>query len=91
MRAENCEKIISAYWNCPNCKSERFGNGQGTLDIVGKEFTRTCKCGYVIKGIETEKGEIKVSFEYLPYKKRILSFHNSNMANVTAKNHFNIL
>lgn len=42
-------RLIKQYGNCPECGNDRVGNGEGTLVIKAKLFSRTCKCGWSIQ------------------------------------------
>lgn len=62
MKMQNTLIILSSYGTCPLCGSDKLGNGAGTLDIEDADFKRTCKCGWVVKGIETTDEEIFETF-----------------------------
>jgi hypothetical protein len=39
-------QIMKKYGKCPDCGSEKLGNGEGTLEVDDDTFKRTCKCGF---------------------------------------------
>lgn len=41
-------ELMKKYSLCPECGSDKLGNGAGTLNIADNVFARTCKCGYSI-------------------------------------------
>jgi hypothetical protein len=41
-------ELLKKYADCPDCGSDKVGNGAGTLEIEDNTFTRTCKCGFEI-------------------------------------------
>lgn len=41
-------KLMEQYAQCPKCKSDKVGNGAGTLEVDGGLFRRTCKCGWSV-------------------------------------------
>lgn len=48
--------LMSKYEKCPECGSDRIGNGQGGIIVEDNTFTRTCKCGFKITvNVEGEK------------------------------------
>ncbi|MDA7028626.1 DUF3797 domain-containing protein [Bacillus sp. CLL-7-23] len=52
--------------DCPNCKNEEIGNGEGTLNIDDNTVQRTCKCGFNFKydvNNGTDKTKIKNSID----------------------------
>ena len=42
------------YEICPQCGSGRIGNGEGTVNVEGPTFIRTCKCGWKVEVHEDE-------------------------------------
>ncbi|WEG14125.1 DUF3797 domain-containing protein [Pullulanibacillus sp. KACC 23026] len=50
-------ELMEKYSNCPDCGSDRLGNGKGTLNIDEDGFIRTCNCGFSIK--INSKGEMQ--------------------------------
>lgn len=32
--------------DCPKCRSQYIGNGQGSLEVDNNIIKRTCKCGF---------------------------------------------
>jgi transcription elongation factor Elf1 len=41
-------QLLKKYSNCPDCGSDKLGNGEGTLNIENEVFERTCKCGWSV-------------------------------------------
>jgi transcription elongation factor Elf1 len=48
MNAFTFLKISEKYNNCPECGSDKIGNGEGTLTVEDDTYTRTCKCGFEV-------------------------------------------
>ncbi|WP_240036602.1 DUF3797 domain-containing protein [Paenibacillus amylolyticus] len=49
--------LMEKYAQCPKCKSDKVGNGAGTLEVEDDTFKRTCKCGWAVlvkKGLVRE-------------------------------------
>lgn len=42
-------ELMRKYNECPQCGNDKLGNGEGTLNIDGDDFKRTCKCGWEIE------------------------------------------
>ena len=49
-------KLLKQYSICINCGNDKIGNGEGTVNINGNIFERTCKCGWSIK-VENKQGD----------------------------------
>jgi transcription elongation factor Elf1 len=49
MNAWKAVELMGVYNNCPDCGSEKLGNGEGTLEIEDDTFKRTCKCGWSVE------------------------------------------
>lgn len=45
-------ELLNEYYKCPQCGSDKVGNGAGTFNITETTFTRTCKCGWEVKIVE---------------------------------------
>lgn len=58
MNAVKSVKLIRKYANCPNCGSDKIGNGEGTLEIDDDTFKRTCKCGWSVEVDENDKTKV---------------------------------
>lgn len=41
--------LMKKYAKCQNCGNELVGDGEGTLEINGNIFKRSCKCGWSIE------------------------------------------
>ena len=54
MNAYKATELMDKYSYCPNCGNGAVGNGEGTLNINGDTFERTCKCGWSVKVKETK-------------------------------------
>ena len=66
MNAYDLLKIAPFVNNCPNCKSDKIGNGEGSLKVDDNTFTRTCKCGFEItidSNNSTSKAVVKKTVE----------------------------
>lgn len=55
-------EYMEKYGICQNCGNDKFGNGEGTMEIdvvKGFDFIRKCKCGWrvEIKSKESEGGK----------------------------------
>lgn len=48
MNVVDSMELIKKYANCPECGSDKIGNGEGSLIIEENIFKRGCKCGYSI-------------------------------------------
>ncbi|KAA1180676.1 DUF3797 domain-containing protein [Paenibacillus sp. B2(2019)] len=46
--------LMKKYVACLECGNENLGNGEGTLQIEGDTFRRTCKCGWKVETDATE-------------------------------------
>ena len=57
MKIEKTMALMRKYMYCPNCQSDRVGNGKGTLVIEKDYFHRTCECGFDVKIYEDDKIE----------------------------------
>lgn len=42
-------RLMRKYAKCKDCGNELIGDGEGTLEINGDTFKRTCKCGWSIE------------------------------------------
>jgi len=42
-------KLLKRYSTCPKCGSDKVNNGEGSVNIDGNLFERTCKCGWSVK------------------------------------------
>lgn len=57
---EKAVEYIQKYGLCRSCGNDKFGNGQGTMEIdtvKGFDFIRTCKCGWRVE-IKSSEGEV---------------------------------
>jgi Domain of unknown function (DUF3797) len=48
MNAMEFLRISAKYNNCPDCGSDKLGNGEGTLSVEEDIYKRTCKCGFEV-------------------------------------------
>lgn len=55
MIVEAVLKLMKKYGKCPKCGNETLRNGQGTLIIEDKTFTRTCNCGFIVTVNENDE------------------------------------
>lgn len=56
MNAIESIKLMRKYNQCPNCGNDKVGGGEGTVNIEGEVFRRTCKCGW---SVTVENGKAK--------------------------------
>jgi transcription elongation factor Elf1 len=49
MNALKAVELLRKYNTCPECGSEKVGNGEGSVTVDDDKFERTCKCGWMIK------------------------------------------
>lgn len=54
MNAFKLLEIMPKYANCPDCGSNKIGNGQGVLIVENNTYTRSCECGFSITLDENE-------------------------------------
>ncbi|KAE8559114.1 DUF3797 domain-containing protein [Paenibacillus polymyxa] len=72
MNLKRSLELIEKYGKCEQCGNENISNGEGTLNIDGDVFERTCKCGWKVTvrpATEEEKKraeEMKVIFADTP-------------------------
>lgn len=52
MNWKESSKLMKKYSTCPDCGSDKVGNGSGSYSIDGETFERKCKCGFKIKIVE---------------------------------------
>lgn len=41
--------LMNKYNKCPECGSDKVGNGEGVLDVGDSTFFRSCKCGWEVE------------------------------------------
>lgn len=56
MNALKAVELLRKYDKCPECGSDKIGNGSGTIEILEDTFKRTCKCGWSIE-VKEERSE----------------------------------
>ncbi len=49
MNALKTVELLRKYSECPNCGSDKLGNGSGSVEVDDYTFKRTCKCGWSIE------------------------------------------
>lgn len=49
MNITTASKLLKQYSTCPKCGSDKINNGEGSININGNMFERTCKCGWNVK------------------------------------------
>ncbi|WP_082866948.1 DUF3797 domain-containing protein [Paenibacillus elgii] len=49
MNAWKAVRLMRKYENCKDCGNDLIGDGEGTLEINGDTFKRSCKCGWSIE------------------------------------------
>lgn len=49
MNALKAVELLRKYNTCPDCESEKVGNGEGSVEIEEDVFKRKCKCGWMVK------------------------------------------
>lgn len=49
MKLGDSMRLMEQYLNCPQCGSDRLGNGKGALIIEDEFFYRSCECGFELK------------------------------------------
>ena len=49
MNITDSVKLLKRYSTCPKCGSDKVNNGEGSVNIDGNLFERTCKCGWSVK------------------------------------------
>lgn len=55
----NAMKLLEKYSDCPNCKSDKIGNGKGGLILEDDTLIRYCECGYSIV-VDKDDNEVKI-------------------------------
>lgn len=58
MHPNDFVKITRLINDCPNCKSDDIGEGEGALLLKDEVITRTCKCGFSLT-YDARKGTTK--------------------------------
>lgn len=56
MKIMKALELANKYNVCPKCGNEYVGDGQGSVNIEGNTFLRTCKCGWKVE-IKVEEGD----------------------------------
>lgn len=54
MKSRMLVELMEMFGNCPNCKNDKLGNGEGDMYMKDDTFYRKCKCGYEITMIISE-------------------------------------
>ena len=49
MNALKAVELLQKYNTCPDCGSEKVGDGEGLVEIRDEVFKRKCKCGWMVK------------------------------------------
>lgn len=56
MNAIESINLMRKYNQCTNCGNDKVGGGEGTVNIEGEVFRRSCKCGW---SVIVENGKVK--------------------------------
>lgn len=54
MNLRKAMELMEKYEGCINCGNKFVGNGEGSVEVTGDTFKRTCKCGWKIEIKEME-------------------------------------
>lgn len=54
MNAVRTFELIAEYATCPECGSEKVGNGAGRIVVTDDTFLRECQCGWKVEITEDE-------------------------------------
>jgi transcription elongation factor Elf1 len=49
MKAITAVELLDKYNTCPDCGNDKVGAGEGDVKIHDNVFTRSCKCGWMVK------------------------------------------
>jgi iron(III) transport system ATP-binding protein len=76
LRVSELLPLMYKYSNCPQCGSDRIGNGEGKLIVDDNTYTRECKCGFKITTDENGQ-EIKITYKQCGDCKNTVPFPHS--------------